>query len=187
MQKVDIKKIKPNPKNPRVIRDNKFTKLVESIKSFPQMLEKRPLVCFTDVDGSYVVLGGNMRLKASIEVGLKKIPIILADDWTEEQKNEFLIKDNISFGEWDWDELANTWDNEMLNEWGMDVWRSNNDLGDFFGDDDDDNKEEDNNEDKSSKNTIVLEYTKDDYELVIDAFNKLDGSKEDIVYKLLGL
>lgn len=185
MQKVDIKKIKPNPKNPRVIRDNKFTKLVESIKSFPQMLEKRPLVCFTDVDGSYVVLGGNMRLKASIEVGLKKIPIILADDWTEEQKNEFLIKDNVSFGEWDWDNLANEWDNELLSEWGMDIWKADEDLGDFFGEEE--NAGEDKDEETAAKNTIVLEYSQEDYELVVDAFNKLDGSKEDIVFKLLGL
>jgi DNA modification methylase len=85
------------------------------------MLEKRPLVCFTDVDGKYVVLGGNMRLKASQEVGLKEIPIVLADDWTQEQRDEFLIKDNIGFGEWDWDQLANEWDVELLDKWGLDV------------------------------------------------------------------
>ena len=117
----NIAEIKPNPKNPRVIKDDKFAKLVKSITDFPQMLEKRPLVCFTDVDGKLVVLGGNMRLKAAKEVGLKELPVVLADDWTEEQKNEFLIKDNVGFGEWQWDELAADWDVEQLGEWGLDV------------------------------------------------------------------
>jgi DNA modification methylase len=117
----NITEIKPNPKNPRVIRDDKFAKLVKSIQDFPEMLEKRPLVCFTDTDKKFVVLGGNMRLKASIEVGLKELPIILADDWTEEQKAQFLIKDNVGFGEWDWDQLANEWDVQQLEDWGLDV------------------------------------------------------------------
>ena len=121
MIKVKISQVKSNPKNPRVIKDDKFKKLVKSIQDFPQMLEKRPLICFTDVDKKYVVLGGNMRLKAAIECELKEIPIILADDWTEEQKNEFLIKDNVGFGEWDWDSLANEWDVEKLDEWGLDL------------------------------------------------------------------
>ena len=118
---VKISQIKANPKNPRTIRDDKFLKLVKSIQDFPQMLEKRPLVCFTDTDGKYVVLGGNMRLKASKEVGLKELPIILADDWTEEQKVEFLIKDNVGFGEWDWDQLTSEWDTDKLDQWGLDV------------------------------------------------------------------
>jgi hypothetical protein len=121
ISEVSIKHIKPNPKNPRIIRDDKFNKLVQSVKDFPQMLQKRPLVCFTDTDGKYVVLGGNMRLKAAQESGMKTLPIILADDWTEEQKNEFLIKDNVGFGEWDWEQLANEWDSEKLDEWGLDV------------------------------------------------------------------
>jgi hypothetical protein len=85
------------------------------------MLNKRPLIVFTDVDNKYVVLGGNMRLKACKEIGLKEIPIIVADEWTEEQKNEFLIKDNVGFGEWDWDSLANEWDVEKLDDWGLDL------------------------------------------------------------------
>ena len=96
--KVQISKIKPNPNNPRFIKDDKFNKLVNSITTFPEMLEKRPLVCFTDTDGKYVVLGGNMRLKASKSAGLKELPIILADDWSEEQKDEFIIKDNVGVG-----------------------------------------------------------------------------------------
>jgi ParB-like chromosome segregation protein Spo0J len=121
MELVKITQIKPNPKNPRVIKDNKFEQLKKSIQGFPEMLEKRPLVCFTDTDGKLVVLGGNMRLKASKEVGLKELPVILADDWTEEQKAEFLIKDNVGFGEWNWDELANDWDAEKLEDWGLSV------------------------------------------------------------------
>jgi DNA modification methylase len=121
MMKVKISNIKANSKNPRVIKDDKFKKLVKSIQEFPEMLEKRPLVCYTDVDGKYVVLGGNMRLKASQEIGLKELPIVLADDWTQEQRDEFLIKDNVGFGEWDWDQLANEWDAGKLDEWGLDV------------------------------------------------------------------
>ena len=121
MQLVKISEVKPNPKNPRIIKDGKFQKLVKSIQEFPDMLNKRPLVVFTDVDGKYVVLGGNMRLKACKEIGLKEIPIIVADEWTEEQKNEFLIKDNVGFGEWDWDSLANEWDVEKLDDWGLDL------------------------------------------------------------------
>jgi hypothetical protein len=118
---ISISKIKPNPKNPRIIKDDKFQKLVKSITDFPEMLEKRPLVCFTDTDKKYVVLGGNMRLKAAKEIGLKELPIILADDWTEEQKAEFLIKDNVGFGEWDFEQLANEWDAEKLDEWGLNI------------------------------------------------------------------
>ena len=121
MEIVKISAIKANSKNPRQIKDDKFKKLVQSIRDFPDMLNKRPLICFTDVDKKYVVLGGNMRLKAAQEVGLKEMPIILADDWTQEQKDEFLIKDNVGFGEWDWDQLANEWDVVKLDEWGLDV------------------------------------------------------------------
>jgi hypothetical protein len=121
MQIVKISEVKPNPKNPRILKDDKFKKLVKSIQEFPDMLNKRPLIVFTDVDGKYVVLGGNMRLKACKEIGLKEIPIIVADEWTEEQKNEFLIKDNVGFGEWDWDSLANEWDAEKLDDWGLDL------------------------------------------------------------------
>ena len=121
MKLVKISEVKPNPKNPRIIKDGKFQKLVKSIQEFPDMLNKRPLVVFTDVDGKYIVLGGNMRLKACKEIGLKEIPIIIADEWTEEQKNEFLIKDNVGFGEWDWDSLANEWDAEKLDDWGLDL------------------------------------------------------------------
>jgi len=121
MQEVDINQIKPNPNNPRIIKDEKFEKLKRSLESFPDMLRKRPLVCFTDVDGKLVVLGGNMRLKAAKELKIAKLPVLLADDWTQEQKAEFLIKDNASFGEWNWEQLKDEWNTEELEEWGLDV------------------------------------------------------------------
>ena len=121
VKSIDIAKIKPNPKNPRVIKDEKYRQLMHSLATFPQMLEKRPLVCFTDIDGKLVVLGGNMRLKAANELGIKKLPVTLADDWTEEQRAEFLIKDNVGFGEWNWEELQADWDVEQLGEWGLDI------------------------------------------------------------------
>ena len=121
MQIVKISEVKPNPKNPRIIKDGKFQKLVKSIQEFPDMLNKRPLIVFTDVDGKYCVLGGNMRLKALNELKYTEIPVIVADEWTEEQKAEFLIKDNVGFGEWDWDILANEWDAEKLDDWGLDL------------------------------------------------------------------
>jgi DNA modification methylase len=114
---VKISEVKINPNNPRLIKDDKFAKLVQSIKDLPQMLAIRPIVVNSDM----VVLGGNMRLKACKEAGLKEVPIIIADNLTEEQQREFLIKDNVSGGEWDWQMLANDWDTEQLNEWGLDI------------------------------------------------------------------
>jgi ParB-like chromosome segregation protein Spo0J len=118
--------LKANPKNPRIIRDDKFRKLVASIEGFPEMMEKRPMVCVTDVDGKLFPLGGNMRLRAIQELGMKEIPdswVTLADDWTQEKRAEFTIKDNASFGEWNYDDLANEWDAEQLSDWGVDVPR----------------------------------------------------------------
>ena len=112
-----INEIKPNPNNPRIIKDVKFKQLVKSIQDFPQMLELRPIV----IDENNMVLGGNMRLKACIEAGLKDVPVKQAKDLTEEQKKEFIVKDNVGYGEWDWDDLANNWDAEELTEWGLDI------------------------------------------------------------------
>jgi hypothetical protein len=116
-RKVKISEVKSNPNNPRQIKDDKFAKLVQSIKDFPEMLDIRPIV----VNADMVVLGGNMRFKACKEAGLKEIPIIVAENLTDEQQKEFIIKDNVSGGEWDWDMLANEWDVEQLTEWGLDV------------------------------------------------------------------
>ena len=109
--------IKANTNNPRLIKDDKFKKLVQSIVDFPQMLEIRPIVVNTDM----IILGGNMRYKACKEAGIKEVPVIIADNLTEEQQKEFLIKDNTSGGEWDWEVLANEWDSEQLEDWGLDV------------------------------------------------------------------
>lgn len=113
----NISNIRPNPENPRVIKDEKFAKLVKSIKEFPEMLELRPIV----VNDEMVVLGGNMRLKACIEAGLTEVPIIKASSLTPDQQKEFIIKDNVGFGEWDWDVLANDWDAEKLTDWGLEI------------------------------------------------------------------
>jgi len=116
--------LKSNPNNPRIIKDDKFAKLVKSIQDFPEMMEKRPIVVVTDVDGKLYPLGGNMRLKALQELKYKEIPenwIIKADEWNEEKRREFVIKDNVGFGEWDWEELANDWDSEKLEDWGIDL------------------------------------------------------------------
>jgi DNA modification methylase len=116
MKKVAIGELKPNPNNPRIIKDDKFKKLVQSIKDLPEMAEVRPIVVNTDM----VVLGGNMRLKAMREAGWKDVPIEVVD-WDEDKQRQFIIKDNVSGGEWDWDMLANEWDADELNEWGLDL------------------------------------------------------------------
>lgn len=117
IQKVKISEVKINPNNPRIIKDDKFAKLVRSIKEFPKMLEIRPIVVNSDM----VVLGGNMRLKACKEAGLKEVHIIAAEDLTPEEQKQFIIKDNVGFGEWDWEMLANEWEADQLEDWGLDV------------------------------------------------------------------
>ena len=114
---ISIKKLKPNPANPRTIRDDKFHKLVQSVKDFPQMLEIRPIV----VNDQLEVLGGNMRLRACIEAGMKEVTIIRASELTEDQQRRFIVVDNVGFGDFDMDALANEWDAEELQEWGVDL------------------------------------------------------------------
>lgn len=116
LKKVKIKDLILNPDNPRVIKDYKFKKLVKSIKKFPEMLQYRPIV----VNKNMEVLGGNMRTRACIEAGLKEVYIKVAD-FTKEQEKEFIIKDNSSFGEWNWDLLANEWETQDLKDWGLDI------------------------------------------------------------------
>lgn len=173
---VKISEVKPNPNNPRLVKDTKFTKLVQSIKDFPKMLELRPIV----VNDDMVVLGGNMRLKACKEAGLKEVPIIKASDLTEKEQREFIIKDNLGYGEWDWEMIANEWNEEELNEWGLDVPIYNNeDLTEFF--------KESIQEVKEETQKIVLNYTLEEYELVKTELLKHGKTYEDAVYKLLGL
>ena len=121
---MEINELKPNESNPRIIKDGKFKKLVKSIKDFPEMLELRPIV----IDEDNIILGGNMRYRACIEAGLKDVPVKIAKGLTEEQKQEFIVKDNVGFGEWEWDMLGNEWDNVKLGEWGLDVWQPEEDI-----------------------------------------------------------
>lgn len=116
-KKVKIGLIKPNPNNPRVIKDDKFNKLVQSLRDLPEMADVRPVVVNPDM----VVLGGNMRLKAMKVAGWEQVPIVVVD-WDEEKQRQFIIKDNLSGGEWDWEMLANQWDAQELADWGLDVW-----------------------------------------------------------------
>ena len=118
-QNLSLSKIKPNPSNPRTIKGDKFEKLVNSIQEFPRMLEIRPIV----INDDNVILGGNMRLEACKKAGLKEVPVLKASDLSADEQRQFIIKDNVGFGEWDWDLLANEWDNEQLEEWGLDVWQ----------------------------------------------------------------
>lgn len=121
--RLPLKDIQPNPDNPRIIKDDKFKKLVTSLANFPEMAEVRELVLNKD----HMILGGNMRYKAMQEAGWKDAPVQIVD-WTEEQQREFIIKDNVAGGEWDWDALANDWDSGLLDDWGLDLRAS-------FGDD----------------------------------------------------
>jgi hypothetical protein len=114
---VKTNQIKVNPDNPRFIKKDKFKKLVNSIKEFPEMLKLRPIV----VNKEMIILGGNMRYNACLEAGLKEVPIIIAENLTPEQEKEFLIKDNVSGGEWDWDILANEWEASVLEYYGLDL------------------------------------------------------------------
>jgi len=128
---IETSKLRTNPNNPRAIREDQLDKLVKSLREFPEMLEARPIVANPDL----VVLGGNMRLKAALLAGLEKVPVYVAT-WEEAKNKEFVIKDNVAFGEWDWDMLANEWDAELLTEWGMDVWlpEEEPDLDDLIAD-----------------------------------------------------
>jgi len=144
---VKINEIKLNPNNPRLIKDDKFAKLVQSIKDFPEMLNIRPIV----VNDDMVILGGNMRFKACKEAGLKEVPIIKASGLSEEKQREFLIKDNISGGEWDWG-LLQEWDNEELENWGLDIPKKENKTdGEIYFSEEID----------FESNYIVLKFTKD--------------------------
>ena len=153
-----IQNVKLNPNNPRLIKDDKFKKLVQSIKDFPEMLNIRPIVVNQDM----IILGGNMRYKACKEAGLKEIPIIITD-LTEEQQREFLIKDNTSGGEWDWDMLANEWKAEELEAWGLDVWLQPVEV-DYSILDDDDVSEQLDDMTAGVKKAIQIEFEAEHYE-----------------------
>ena len=143
---VKISSIIPTKDNPRIIKDEKFHKLVTSLKDFPEMATVRPIVVNKDM----VVLGGNMRLKAMNEAGWEEVPVEVVD-WPEEKQKEFIIKDNVGFGEWDWDMIANEWDTEHLTDWGLDI-------PDFVQD-----NEKDEYEKQSGLFPLAIILTKKDY------------------------
>ena len=175
-----LSEIKVNKSNPRIIKDEKFKKLIKSLEDFPKMMEFRPIV----VNDDGMILGGNMRYRALLDLGYKEVPdnwVKKASDLTDDEKRRFIIVDNISFGDHDWDALANEWDSEELEDWGLTVNNFNTDsinLDSFF--------EEDNSK-KENKNKIILEYTDEEFELVNEALKNHSGSKEQIFFKLLGL
>ena len=162
---VKISKVKANPNNPRLIKDDKFKKLVRSIKEFPEMLKIRPIV----VDKDNIVLGGNMRLRACQEAGLKEVPILKAEELTEKQQREFIIKDNVGFGEWDWDDVANNWDAEDLEEWGFDVWLMPNET-DYDLLDDEDFENELNAMEGNVRRAIQIPFEAPDYDEAKDLY-----------------
>lgn len=166
-QSIKVEKLKLNPKNPRIIKNDKFNKLVKSIKDFPEMLEARPIV----VDENLIVLGGNMRLKAVKELGFVEVPTIILPGLTQEQKDEFLIKDNSNFGDWDWDILQHEWNVEDLGNWGLDI-----NIFDVQFSEDEIEEETFNSDDIEEKTigqknlvNISLTVNKDDYKAGIDA------------------
>lgn len=159
IQKVKIETVFPNVLNPRTIKKDKFEKLVKSIKEFPEMLELRPIVVNSDMN----IIGGNMRFKACQEIGLKEVYIIKAENLTKEQVQQFVIKDNVGFGEWDWDILANTWDTKELAEWGMDVWQPEEDI-DYSILDDEDVSSELSDMTDGVKKAIQIEFEAEHYE-----------------------
>ena len=175
IQNVPINTVKANPNNPRIIKDDKFAKLVKSINEFPQMLNLRPIV----VNDDMVVLGGNMRLKACKEAGLKEIPIIKASELTEQQQKEFIVKDNVGYGEWDWNDLANNWNADQLQDWGLDI----------PGFDDvsfEDKNKELTLDDITDSMTINLKYTEEEYYIVKESLLKIAHTPEQAIWKLLG-
>ena len=175
MIKVKVDKVKSNPKNPRLIKDDKFKKLVKSIKDFPEMETVRPIVVNKDM----VILGGNMRYKAMIECGYKEVNVEVVD-WSEQKQNEFIIKDNVGFGEWEWEMVANEWDEIELKDWGLDlpIFNSNVDYTDK-------NKEIDIDL-LDTEMIIKLKYTEDEYNLVKEQLIKIAQTPEQAVWKLLG-
>ncbi len=168
-QQVKISKIKGNPNNPRIIKNDKFKKLVKSIQEFPEMLKLRPIV----VDEDMIVLGGNMRLKASKEAGLKEVWIEVAEGLTEEQKKEFVVKDNVNFGEWDWAMLGNEWNTIKITEWGLDVWENQDDRNELNAEAEWTGMPEFNNDDLSPKRQVIISFkTDEDVQLFANLINQ---------------
>tara|TARA_R110000851_G_scaffold181198_3_gene328832 strand:- start:1417 stop:1992 length:576 start_codon:yes stop_codon:yes gene_type:complete len=172
---IKLSAIKSNPNNPRVIKDDKFKKLVQSIKEFPKMMELRPMVLNSDS----IVLGGNMRLKALKELGYKEVPIEWvkrADDLTEDEARRFIIADNVGFGEHDWELLNNEWNVEELEGWGLDVWEQGSSLNEMLDSDLDLTEDFDPIGDASGLQRVVFIFNKSE-----EAESYLKSQKVDFV------
>jgi len=183
IEKVKINKIFANPVNPRTIKENKFKKLVNSIKEFPEMLKLRPIV----VNSEMGILGGNMRYKACEQLGLKEVWIIKAENLTEKQMQQFVIKDNVGFGEWDWDILANSWDTKELKDWGIDVWQPE-EVIDYSILDEIDLDDEIQTMYDQTKKSLILEYPAADFEPIKKIYDDLKNkgiNLSDLFYKAM--
>ena len=182
--KIKISKIKSNPNNPRVIKDYKFKNLLKSIVDFPDMLKLRPII----VDEKNIILGGNMRYKACLQLKHETVWVVQADDLTEEQKKQFVIKDNSSFGEWDWDILANDWDTKELKDWGIDVWQPEEEV-DYSVLDEVDLDSEIDNMYEQTKKSIILEFSTEKYisgvQQVYESLKKKEADLSDIFYNAM--
>jgi len=164
IEKINIKKIFQNPNNPRIIKDFKFNKLVKSIKEFPEMLELRPII----VNQEGGIIGGNMRYRACKELGLKEVFIIRAESLSEKQIEQFIIKDNVGFGEWDWDMIANGWDTQEITDWGLEIKT----FGENIATDEWVGMPDFEQEDNMPKNRIMVSFENDDDRI---EFGKLIG------------
>jgi hypothetical protein len=175
---IKLNSIKSNPNNPRLIKDDKFAKLVNSIKEFPKMMALRPMV----VNADNIVLGGNMRLKALKEAGYTEIPdewVKKASDLTEEEARRFIIADNVGFGEHDWEMLAAEWDSEELADWGLDVWQQPTDI------DYSDKNQEIDTDFLDQKYSFKLEYSEDEYSLLKEKLENIGKTPESVFYDAL--
>lgn len=177
-----VNEIQSNPNNPRVIKDHKFKQLVKSIEEFPEMLSIREIV----VDEDNMILGGNMRWKACVQAGLKKIQVTQVSGLTDLQKREFIIKDNANYGVWDWDQLANSFDSDLLSEWGLNVWQPTQFLEDEHEEKGttaapiDPEAEQAVEDEKAEKNIIQIEFNIEDYDEALALFKKRRAEAFDI-------
>jgi ParB-like chromosome segregation protein Spo0J len=175
---MNLSEIKENPNNPRVIEPHKFAQLVESLRSFPKMMALRPII----KDDNGFILGGNMRYRALLDLGYEQVPdewVKNANDFTEEEKREFLIKDNLGFGEWNFHDLEAEWNKNELGEWGFDIPSHDSDLSKFF--------ENDSEPTKVNQKAITLHFVIEDYEKVRKALDSMEGTDEKVIWNLLGL
>ena len=182
-KKIEISKLKLNPNNPRTINKSKFERLKKSITEFPKMLELRPIV----VDEGFIVLGGNMRLQALKELGIKETFYIQKQDLTPKEKKQFVIKDNASFGDWDWDALANEWETKELKDWGIDVWQPEKEI-DYSILDEVNLDDEIQTMYEQTKKSIILEYPTDSFDEIKQLYESLKAKEvnlPDLFYKAM--